>query len=324
MIAQYMGKTGTPGLSVAVQVDDSLVWVEGFGLVDVEHNVPVQTYTKFRAGSVSKALTSIAVGLLHEQNRLNIDAPVQTYVPSFPEKEYPITTRQLGGHLSGLPNKQEDEYINVIPYNSVTEALDTFKDRPLLFPPGQRFYYSNFGYTLISAVIKGASGAPFLEYMRSSVFKPLGMTNTEADRYKKIIPHRTNFYKVTDDGVLQHATFTDNSDVWASGGLLSTPSDLVACGHGLLHGDLLEPETTELLFSRMKTANGEETTYGLGWMVEDDLHGHRSVFHTGGHFGASTVFLIFPDEHVIVAVMANAQHDASWKLTTDLADLFLQ
>lgn len=142
IIKQFMDKTGTPGVSVAVKVRDSLVWTEGFGLADVEHNVPVRINTKFRAASVSKSLTSVSVGLLHEQGLLDLDVAVQTYVPAFPEKEHPITTRQLGAHQSGLPHYQEEDFVNLIHYESVMEALNKFKDRPLLFKPGERYHYS--------------------------------------------------------------------------------------------------------------------------------------------------------------------------------------
>src|SRR5690606_22611261 len=153
-----------------------------------------------------------------------------------------------------------------------------FKDRPLLFAPGERYHYSSFGFNLLSAVVEGAAGRPFLEYMDEAVFIPLGMEHTEADRYEAIIPHRSGFYEVTDDGALRHAAYTDNSAVWAGGGFLSTPSDLVAFGSGLLNGDLVRPETLELLFSPMQTTDGEATGYGLGWQLEE-VGGHRVVIH---------------------------------------------
>lgn len=121
---QYLAETGTPGLSIAIGVGGRLVWAEGFGLADVEHNVPVQNFTRFRIASVSKSLTSAAVGLLHEQELLDLDRPVQAYVPSFPEKEYPITTWHLGTHLSGLPHYEAGDFVNLIPYESVVDALD--------------------------------------------------------------------------------------------------------------------------------------------------------------------------------------------------------
>lgn len=299
------------------------MWVEGFGLADVEHNVPVQIFTRFRIASVSKSLTSAAVGLLHEQGLLDLDIPVQTYVPSFPEKEYPITTRHLGAHLSGLPHYEADDFVNLTHYESVVDALDKFKDRPLLFRPGQRFHYSSFGFNLIGAVVEGAAGRPFLEYMEEAVFSPLGMASTEADRYASIIPHRTSYYEVSDDGELRHAPYTDNSDLWAAGGFLSTPRDLVVFGRAMLNDELFEPETTALLFGQARTADGEATESGLGWFL-NEVDGHATVGHTGGHFGASAFLLMIPEKQIVIAAAANAFHERFYSLVVQLAGLYLR
>jgi serine beta-lactamase-like protein LACTB, mitochondrial len=323
LVGQYLAETGTPGLAVAIGVGDSLVWVEGFGLADVEHNVPVQIFTRFRIASVSKSLTSAAVGLLHEQGLLDLDIPVQTYVPSFPEKGYPITTRDLGAHLSGLPHYEAEDFVNLTHYENVVGALDKFKDRPLLFQPRQRFHYSSFGYNLISAVVEGAAGKSFLEYMEAAVFRPLGMVSTEADRYTSIIPHRTSYYEVTVDGELRHAPFTDSSDVWAAGGFLSTPRDLVVFGSAMLNNELLEPETTALLFERSRTADGEVTESGLGWFF-NEVDGHATVGHTGGHFGASAFLLMIPEQQIVIAAAANAAHERFYPMVVELARLFLR
>ncbi len=321
LIERYMSETETPGLSVAVQVADSLVWAEGFGIANVEHKVPVHLNTRFRVGSISKTLTSVAAGLLYEQGLLDLDVPIQTYVPSFPDKGAPITTRQLGGHLSGVPNYEGEDFVNLIHYESVLASLDKFKNRPLVSPPGEQFHYSSFGFTLISAVVEAASGEPFLDYMDAAVFGPLGMESTTADRYEMVIPHRTGFYEITDIGV-QTAIFTDNSDVWAGGGFLSTPSDLVSFGSGLLRGDLVRPETLELLFRSMTTRDGEVTDYGFGWMIED-VDGYRMVGHGGSHFGAKAHLLLFPEAQVVVAVTANSRHRSFHQMAKTLASFYL-
>ena len=304
-IAQFLGESETPGLSVAVHLGGELVWAEGFGLANVELNVPVATDTLFRIGSISKPLTSAAVGLLHERGRLDLDAPVQTYVPSFPEKAHPITTRQLGGHLSGLPHYGPEDYQNLVPYAGVVEALDKFKDRPLLFRPGERYSYSSFGFNLISAVVEGAAEEPFLDFMHDEVFAPLGMEHTVADAYRTIVPNRTGFYELNEEGRLGNAPFTDNSDVWAGGGFLSTPTDLVTFAHGILEGDLIAPATREVLFTSMSTADGEQTGYGLGWRVRRNAAGELTVSHAGGHYGASAELVASTGQRLVIAVTAN-------------------
>lgn len=305
IVDRFMAASPTPGLSIAVHLADSLVWAEAFGLANVEHGVRASTETLFRIASISKPLTSVAVGLLHERGLLGLDEPVQRYVPSYPVKEHPITTRQLGGHLAGLPHYSGQDLTNFVSYASVTAALDKFKERPLLFTPGARFQYSSFGFNLISAVVEGAAGVPFLTFMHDEVFKPLGMRNTTADDYRRIIPNRSGFYQREPSGGVRHAPFTDNSDLWAGGGFLSTPTDLVTFGSRLIRGDLLAPETLEILFTSMATADGAQTGYGLGWSVGRTENGELTISHTGGHFGATAFLMMLPERELVVAVTMN-------------------
>lgn len=305
IVERFRAEHDIPGMSIAVAVHGEIVWEEEWGLADVEDGTPVDRGTRFRIGSISKALTSAAVGLLYEQGRLDLDAPVQRYVPSFPEKEHPITTRQLGGHTSGIPHYGPGDFANFVSYESVVAALDKFKDRELLFVPGERFEYSSFGYNLISAVVEGAAGVPFVEYMDSAVLAPLGMELTVVDDYRRIIPGRTDFYELSEAGDLRHAPFTDNSDVWAGGGYLSTSSDLVRFGVGMLDGVLLRPETTSMMFTPTATSSGEPSAYGLGWRVSTSPGGRRVVGHGGSHFGARADLVVVPEHGVVVAMLAN-------------------
>ena len=221
-----------PGLQGAVLADGRLACSVAIGYADLEQEVPVTEITRFRIGSISKTLTSAALGLLAEDERLDLDVPVQRYVPSFPEKTHPITTRQLAGHLSGLPHYGPQDFINTTHYPDVIAALDKFKDRELLFEPGDSFAYSSFGWNLISAVLQEAAGVEFLELMQTRVFSPLDMPHTLADQYAQLIPHRTSFSEVWPNGKTVNATAIDNSDVWAGGGFLSTSEDLVRFADG--------------------------------------------------------------------------------------------
>ncbi len=304
----YIESSSTPGVSVAVVLEDDLVWAEGFGLADVEQGVPVTPKTLFRAWSVSKPLTAAAVGLLHERGRLDLDAPVQRYVPGFPDKGKPITPRQLGGHRAGIPHYGPGDLANYTPYGSVLEALDKFKDRPLLFDPGTDFEYSTFGYTLLGAVIESAAETPYLDFMQAEVFGPLGMRDTRPDRYREVIPGRTRFYEVSETGDLTNAPFTDNSDLWPGGGFLSTPTDLVLFGAGLLRGDLMKPSTVDLLFTPMGIVEEFGMGYALGWYVlePDEAGGGRILMHSGGHYGGAALLVIWEEPLVILAIMANA------------------
>lgn len=304
-IDALMRRYGVPGLSAAIGASGALIWAEGFGYADVENRVPMLPQTKLRVASVSKSLTSAALGLLVEQGKLDLDAPVRRYVPSFPEKRWPITTRQLAGHLAGIRHYRDQEFYSRKHYNSVLEALEVFKDDTLLFRPGTRYAYSSYGWNLISAVIEGAAGEPFLAFMRRYVFDPLGMHDTVAEHVDSLIFHRARFY-VYQDSLLMNAPYVDNSVKWAGGGFLSTAPDLVRFGNGLLTGRLLKPETVHLLFTSQHTADGKETGYGLGWRIGEQW-GRRFVWHTGGAVGGSSVLVLLPEEQVVVALIANLQ-----------------
>jgi serine beta-lactamase-like protein LACTB len=311
-----------PGASIAVSRGGRIIWSEGFGLAHLEHRVAATPATRFRVGSISKAITSVALARLVEAGRLDLDAPVQRYAPTFPEKEYPITSRQLGGHLAGLPHYTQADVVNTVRYQSVTDALRKFQDRPLLFRPGERFYYSSYGWNLLSVVVEGASGESFLEHMSRQVFQPLGMTRTAADEYDRIIEGRTGFYTVTANGMPINAPAVDNSDVWAGGGLLSTAEDLVRFGDGVIAGPVVGDRGRALLWTPMQTSAGSLTDYGFGWEVRV-LDGRKVVGHGGAHVGATARLVLVPDERLVIAILTNSGNRGQNALIDELTRLFL-
>jgi len=295
-----------PGLQVAVAVDGKLVWSEAFGYADLARHAPVTRTTMFRIGSVSKPLTSIAVAQLVLGGKLDLDAPVQRYVPSFPQKPWPVTTRELAGHLAGIRHYQGNEFLSNTAYPSVTAGLAIFANDTLLFQPGTRFAYSSYGFNLISAVIEGASGENFLVYMGAHVIRPLGLTHTAPDRVDSLIPDRTTFYDPdTVHGGFQVAPPVDNSYKWAGGGFLSSADDLVRFGSALLQPGFLPQSSLDLLFTSQKTRDGQPTGYGVGWFVATDSLGHHRVFHGGGAVGGTTAFGMDRDAHVAFALTSN-------------------
>jgi CubicO group peptidase (beta-lactamase class C family) len=319
---------GPPGLNIAVLVQGRIVWAEGFGFADLEQRVPVWPHTRMRIGSVSKSLTSAALGLLYEQHRLDLDAPVQKYVPAFPQKQHPITTRQLAGHLAGIrhyENREESEMFNTRHFDTVGAALALFANDPLLFKPGEQYHYSSHGWNLLSAVVEGASGQSYLGYMQEHVFDPLGMRHTSADLNAQIIPNRARFYVRDKDRRWKNAPYVDNSYKWAGGGFLSTPEDLVRFGWAMLDGQILKPETFRLLTTSQRTNDGKETGYGMGWAVATGEHGRRQIGHGGGSVGGASRLMMFPDQQVVAAMILNTDgFPNSDDFLRRIADGFLQ
>lgn len=305
---------GIPGLAVAVAVDGRLVYAEGFGYADLEERVPAWPTTKFRIGSISKTLTAAALMQLVEQGKLDLDAPVQKYVPSFPDKGAKITPRLLAGHLAGIRHYKGDEFLLSRHYDSVLEGLAIFENDPLVTPPGTAFHYSSYGFDLLSAVIESASGEDFITYMQRHVFTPLGLLDTTEDQNRSVIEQRSRFYDREKDGTTDNAAYVDNSYKWAGGGFLSTSEDLVRFASALLRPGFLTENSLRLLFTSQKTNSGEETGYGIGWFIRNSQSGQRIYEHSGGSVGGTSELMIYPDSRVVVALVTNLT-GAPWKRT---------
>ena len=168
-------------LAVAIALDGKIVYAKGFGFSDLENQVPFTAQTVSRIGSVSKTFTALSVMQLVEQGKINLDAEVQTYVPSFPKKQAPITIRQLLGHQGGIRHYNGNEMLSNVRYTDVESALAIFKDDPLVAKPGMEFHYSTQGFTLVGCVIEGASGNNYVDYMSEQVFTPADMSATQPD-----------------------------------------------------------------------------------------------------------------------------------------------
>lgn len=303
---------GIPGLALAVAIDGKIVYSEGLGYADLEERVPVWPTTKFRIGSVSKPFTAVALMQLVETGKVDLDAPVQKYVPSFPDKGAVITVRMVAGHLAGIRHYKEGEFENQKHYANVLEGLKIFQDDPLVAPPGTKYSYSSYGYNLVSAVIESASGENFLAYMQGHVFTPLGLPHTAADQNTQIIEQRSRFYELPKDGTVENAPYVDNSYKWAGGGFLSTAEDLVRFGSALLQPGFLKAETLKTMFTSQKTKSGEETGYGIGWGVQKTPTGKLIYEHSGGSVGGTSQLIIYPETHVVVALVNNLS-GAPWK-----------
>ena len=312
-IAAELIARGIPGLAVAVAIHGKLAYAEGFGYADLEQRVPARPTTKFRIGSISKPLTATALMQLVEQGKIDLDTPIQKYVPSFPDKDAKITPRLLAGHLAGIRHYQGDEFLISKHYDSVLDALKIFKNDPLVAPPGTKFHYSSYGFNLLSAAIENASGENFVSYMRNHVFIPLGLIDTLADQNQPVIEERSRFYSREKDGPFENAPYVDNSYKWAGGGFLSTAEDLVRFGSALLQPGFLKETSLQLLFTSQKTNSGAETGYGMGWSVHKSKSGQKIYEHAGGSVGGSCQLILYPDSQVVVALVTNLG-GAPWKI----------
>lgn len=307
-----------PGMTVAIAVDGQLIWSEGFGFADAAARTPACPETRFRLASVSKPITAVVMARLSEAGKLDLDAPITRYVPSFPEKGE-ITARLLAGHRAGIRHyRDDDEAFTTRHFASVTESVELFRDDPLRFPPGERHEYSSYGYALLGAALEGASGLPFADVLRQYVTDPLRLTHTGLDTSDSTSPHpvgATRFYDhVTPyvlDGQVHPSPFVDMSSKWAGGGMLSTSEDLVRFGSALLPNaapSFLRPTTRDTLFMPMTRLVPPIFGYAMGWITARDAELRRVYMHFGAGSGATAWLGIYPDQRVVIAVLANLGH----------------
>jgi serine beta-lactamase-like protein LACTB len=320
-----------PGLSVAVGVGGDIVWAEGFGWADMEKRVPVAPGMRFRIGHASKSLTSAAVGLLLEKGKLHLEDEIQTYVPELPRKQWPVTLRQLMGHVAGVRHyDSEEDSMPTAHCDRAIDGLKRFADHPLRFEPDTQYGYSTFGWVLVSAAVEAAAKEPLSTFMTAQVFKPLGMSATRFDSTTEPIQDRVTFYqrRFTGDageGVVPAAP-VDYSCFAGAGAILSTPSDFVRFGMAIKGGKLLQPDTVKKLQAPQLLTSGKETEYGLGWMVEEvTLAGEptRMVHHASRSLkGGTTSFMTFPERRMVVAVTANIANAITRDIALAIAQAF--
>ena len=302
-----MSELGIPGLSLAVATDGEIRIASGYGLADVENNVPAKAVTVYRLASVSKPITAVAVLQLAEKGLLDLDAPIQKYCPAFPEKPWPVSGRQLLGHLGGVRHYADNEPVNTRRFTGVRDGLVLFKDDPLVVEPGTRYVYSTYGYSLLGCAVEGASGQAFADYLRDNVFRPAGMERTRPDDVRGLVPNRAQGYVKDASGEILNSALADVSYKVPGGGLVGTAPDVARFVLALSGGSLLQKEALAQMITRQKTRDGKVTGYGLGWTL-GERNRRREVWHTGGQERVSNAVYWQPDTGLVVVLLSNLEH----------------
>ena len=243
-VEAYMAANKIPAAGVAVVADGRIVFERGFGFADLEARSPATADTVFRLASVSKPIAAVAVLRLAEQGKLDLDAPVQRYVPSFPDKGRAVTCRQLLCHAGGIRHYKPGEIDSTRRYPTLARALEIFRDDPLVAGAGGAgggFEYSTYGYTLLGAAAESATGESFMNLLRPTVLEPAGMTRTRDDSVSAVVPGRARGYELTRGGELVNAPPFDASYKIPGGGIVATAGDLARFVIALQEGRLLGP-----------------------------------------------------------------------------------
>jgi serine beta-lactamase-like protein LACTB, mitochondrial len=327
-------RTLAPSVSAAILVDGELVWAGAVGYADIDQRIPATPQTAYRIGSSSKAVTSVAMGILLDQGKVDLDAPVSTYVKDLGGVLAPITTRQAMSHTAGIRDYGAClcfpviEYFNRRHYDTQRDALRPIENSKLMFAPGTGFSYTSYGYNLSGAVIEGVTAERFSNFLATKVFTPLGMSSSRADTGTPIAREAV-FYDVT-NGRYKPVFRVDNTVKLPSGGILAAPSDLVRLGQQMIHPTLFSTATRDLLTTPTTLKNGKVNvqSYALGWRshdtkVRNETQTTRELHHHGTALGAVSHFSVYPDEGVAVSLMMNVTQARFGPAAGLLVDIFL-
>ena len=318
-----IARSGIPGLTIAVAKGGGVVYSKAYGSANLESRVPTSATTLFRTASIAKPMTAVAVMQLAEQKKLDLDAPLNSYVDALSGDQWKMTARQLLGHLGGVRHyKHRGEASGTDFYPDLKSTLKLFADDAIVGEPGEKFAYTTYGYTLLGLAIEAASKQSFRSYMKEHVWDKAGMKLTQYDDHHRIIPGRTAGYrklsqddfdalpadlqKLTKAGAIMNADFHDTSMKVPGGGLLSTADDLAAFGVAMLENKLVSEESRNTMWTPMKNAAGEPTKYGMGFALAE-MGGGPRISHSGGQPGTSTMMMIDVNSKTVVAVMCNLQ-----------------
>jgi CubicO group peptidase (beta-lactamase class C family) len=307
------GKVDRFSGSVLVSRDGETLFSRGYGLANAEHQVPNTPQTKFRLGSITKQFTAMAILILHEQGKLQLDDPVGKYLDDAPKAWEGVTIHHLLTHTSGVPSYTSDpEYRKkMMMPETVGSMIARFKDKPLNFKPGEKFEYSNSGYFLLGAVIEKVSGEGYEAFLKKAIFDPLGMKDTGYDHPRTVLPSRASGYTRTGEG-LENAEYLDMAQPYAAGSLYSTVEDLAKWDRALADGKLIGKESYATMYTPVKN------DYAYGWAVTT-RSGRKEVGHGGGINGFATQINRYPDQKVCVVALCNVLPSNPGRVARDLA-----
>lgn len=310
-LADALQQTGAPAVSAAVSVDGELIWAGAVGYADLEREIVASPDTVFRIGSSSKAVTSVAMATLIAKKIVDLDAPAASYMPDLTEPLSTVTTRQAMSHTGGVRDYgiclcfPMMEYFNQQHYRTQRDSLRPFENDRLLFPAGEGFSYSSYGYNLVGGVVESVTGNSFGNFLDETVFGPLDMEASRAES-GATGNHDAVFYDTSRLGLFKKVFHVDNTIKLPSGGLLSTPSDMVRLGYQMIEPTLFDTETRDLLLP----PGDSPPFYGLGWryQIEAELLGKATpeIHHHGTALGSTSQFSIYPEYGMVVSVMMNS------------------
>lgn len=324
-------RAGSVGCAVGVARDGAFVYKKGYGYANLDWDIPITPNTVFYMGSVSKQFTAAAIALLAHEGKLDLDDDIRQYLPELPQRDPPVTIRQVVHHMSGVP----DMY-RVMRQNDLTTwnrfsriaALELIAQQELDFAPGERYSYSNGGYLLLSMVVERASGKSLREYTTEKIFAPLGMHDTHFhDDPVHIVKRRAMSYarrEAGDQGVEgnYYQSYQGNFALPGAGGLYSTVEDLLQWDRNFANNRLGGADFMEILHTKGVLNSGEELDYAFA-IREGEHRGLETWGHTGSFMGFKTVYIRYPEQKFSTWVLCNMGEIVPANYARQVAELFL-
>lgn len=318
--------THTPGCAVGVSYQGMVALHSGYGMADLERNVPITADTVFESGSVAKQFTATALILLAQQGKISLDDPMRKYLPELPEYGSPLTIRHVLSHISGLREWRLVASFSGMPEGSrVLGNQDLLqiasKQRALNFDPGTAYSYTNTGFNIATILIERAlgNGKSFQDFTREAIFEPLKMTHTRwRDDFRTVVPNRALAYAPATGGWIQD---TPIENIIGAGGLLSTVGDWLLWNENFTHAKVGGRELVTAQQTPATLSSGKTIAYAAGLEL-GTVDGLREVSHGGSTGGYRTWLGRYPEQAVSVAVMCNSSQANPAQLGRDTARLW--
>lgn len=313
-----MQKQRITGLSLAVIKDGKIIKAEGYGLANVELNVPARPETVYKIGSVSKQLIATGILLLFQEGKLSLDDNISKYLEGTPDTWKAITVRHLLTHTSGIV--REAPGFDPLKLQNDADVIKTAYALPLRFAPGEKYEYCNVGYFILAEITRQLSGKSWSDYLDERVFKPLEMNATRTTNMTEVVPHRANGYDWR-EGKLQNANIY--LALRPSGAFLSSVLDLANWDAALYTDRILKQAVRDQMWTPVKLNNGTSSPYGFGWEL-DSVGSHKRVHHGGTMPGFRAEFARFVDDKLSVIVLTNSGNANPGAIARGVAALFHQ
>ena len=316
-VKREMERMKIPGVSIAVIKDGKPLLVKGYGLANIEHNVPVKPETIFQSGSVGKQFTSFAIMLLVDEGKIGIDDKIGKHLGDVPAAWANVTVRHLLTHTGGFT-----DYPQSFDFRKDYTEDDLFKiikETPLGFAPGEKWQYSNFGFVTLGIIIRKVTGKFYGDFLAERVFKPLGMTTARVISESDIVPNRAAGYTFRGGEVKNQEWVSPSLNTTADGALYLSVLDMIRWEEGLAGGKLLSKAAYDQMWTPVKTVDGREQRYGFGWALRA-VSGVKVIEHGGAWQGFRSFITRYPERNLTVIALANSANANPARLGNGIAE----